>query len=341
VSRRISIAPMMDRTDRHFRFVLRAISQRVTLFTEMITAQAILRGDRQLLLAQGPTAGPVALQLGGDDPVMLAEAAAIGQEWGYSEINLNCGCPSDRVVSGSFGAVLMRTPERVASAVRAMQAAVSVPVSVKHRIGVDELDSFDHMQGFVRTIADVGCTRFSVHARKAWLTGLSPKENRTVPPLRYDEVYRLKAENPSLWIEINGGILDLERAADHLERVDGVMIGRAACDDPYLLVDVDRRFYADDHPLPTREDVVRAVVDYLGRHDLGRGFRPHHALRHLLDLYNGQPGARRWRRLLTEGMARGTDAGQLLGETLAAREARSAAGGLPVSYRPQGPPGDG
>lgn len=316
--RRLSVAPMMDYTDRHLRYQLRLISRRATLFTEMVTTGAVLRGDRQMLLGFSPDEHPVALQLGGDDPGALAECAAIAEEWGYDEVNLNCGCPSDRVVSGSFGASLMRTPAKVADALAAMARATKLPVSVKHRIGVDDLDAYEHMETFVRTVADAGCTRFTVHARKAWLQGLSPHQNRTIPPLRYDDVYRLKEAYPHLWIEINGGITSLDAADEHLRRVDSVMIGRWFMDDPFGLADVDRRLYGDDHALPTREEVARKMADYAAQ-DLGPGFKPRHALRHLLPLFNGLPGARAWRRTLTEGMTAGVPPRELVEGALAPR----------------------
>ncbi len=316
--RRLSVAPMMDYTDRHLRYQLRLISKHVTLFTEMVTTGAVLRGDRRMLLEHAQEEHPVALQLGGDDAGALAECAAIAEEWGYDEVNLNCGCPSDRVVSGAFGASLMRTPAKVADALAAMAKATKLPVSVKHRIGVDDLDSYEHMDGFVRTVADAGCTRFTVHARKAWLQGLSPHQNRTIPPLRYEDVYRLKAAYPHLWIEINGGITSLDAAEAHLGRVDSVMIGRWFMDDPFGLADVDSRIYGDPTPPPTREEVARKMADYATQ-DLGPGFKPRHALRHLLPLFNGLPGARIWRRTLTEGMTAGVPPRELVEDALTRR----------------------
>ena len=224
----ISIAPMMDRTDRHYRYFMRQITPGTLFYTEMVTAQAILHGDRQRLLGFTPAEKPLVLQVGGDDPTSLATCARLAAEFGYDGINLNVGCPSDRVRSGNFGACLMYQPERVATAVAAMVAASPLPVSVKHRIGVDDRDRYEDMADFVSTVAAAGCRHFTVHARKAWLQGLSPKDNRTIPPLRYGDVYRLKQEFPHLWIEINGGITQLPEVQDHLKRVDGAMIGRAA-----------------------------------------------------------------------------------------------------------------
>ncbi|MDX1387987.1 MAG: tRNA dihydrouridine(20/20a) synthase DusA, partial [Acidobacteriota bacterium] len=238
----LSVAPMMDRTDRHYRRFVREITRRTLLYTEMITTGAVLQGDRDFLLGFSPEERPLALQLGGDDPEALSECARIAEDRGYDEVNLNVGCPSDRVRQGRFGACLMAEPERVADAVAAMREATSVPVTVKHRIGIDDLDRYEDMALFVRTVAGAGCDRFSVHARKAVLGGLSPKANRTVPPLRYEDVHRLKREHPGLRIEINGGIASLEEVRRQLEFVDGVMIGRAAYDDPFLLSTVDRDF---------------------------------------------------------------------------------------------------
>ncbi|RVU48587.1 tRNA dihydrouridine(20/20a) synthase DusA [Lujinxingia sediminis] len=295
----ISIAPMMKRTDRHFRFFMRLISRRTLLYTEMVTTGAILHGDRDQHLRFDDSEHPISLQLGGDDPNELAQCARIARDWGYDEVNLNVGCPSDRVQNGNFGACLMKTPETVARAVEAMREAVDIEVTVKHRIGVDELDDYAHMQRFVDTVAAAGCTRFSVHARKAWLQGLSPKENRNVPPLRYPEVWRLKEERPELTIEINGGILTMDQAAEHLEHVDAVMIGRAAYDNPYQFSDVDRRFYGEQSAPRTRHEVARAMYPYIERH-LSQGGKLSHISGHLLQLFAGQPGARRYRRHLSE-----------------------------------------
>jgi len=297
----LSIAPMMDRTNRHYRFVMRQITRKTLLYTEMITTGAILFGDQEQHLGFDPEEHPLALQLGGDDPKALAECAKIAEGRGYDEINLNVGCPSDRVQKGSFGACLMRTPHVVAAAVQAMRAAVSVPVTVKHRIGVDELDAYDDMARFVGIVAEAGADRFSIHARKAWLQGLSPKQNRNIPPLRYDDVYRLKHQFSHLPIEINGGILTLDDAADHLQHVDAVMIGRAAVDTPWIFADADRRIFDVPAQSPSREEVIAAVADYAGRWRGRPRHKPHHITRHLLTLFAGQPGTRAWKRTLTEG----------------------------------------
>ncbi len=299
----ISIAPMMERTDRHYRYFMRQLTRHTLLYTEMVTVPAILHGDRDKLLGFSPEEKPLALQVGGDDPATLATCARIAAEWGYDEINLNVGCPSSRVQSGNFGACLMLDPERVAQAVGAMQAAVRIPVTVKHRIGVDERDRYGDLATFVRTVAQAGCQRFSVHARKAWLQGLSPKENRTVPPLRYDDVYRLKREFPDWVIEINGGITDFEQAHAHLQQVDAVMIGRAAYENPYLFATADRDFFGvaagEETRPPTRQDVVAALLPYIDTW-VQRGTRLPSLTRHLLSLFNGQPGTKAWKRYLSE-----------------------------------------
>ena len=308
LSRRLSVAPMMDWTDRHERFFLRLVSRRVLLYTEMITAQAILHGDRARLLAFHPAEHPVALQLGGSDPAMLAEAARIGAATGYDEINLNVGCPSERVQTGRFGACLMLEPELVRDCVAAMRAAVAVPVTVKHRIGVDETDSYEALCRFVTTVAESGCTSFTVHARKAWLTGLSPKENREIPPLTYDTVYRLKNDFPQLEIILNGGVKTLADAEAHLAprdglALDGVMIGRAAYETPYMLAEADRRIFGEDTRAPTRREILTAFMAYVAV-ELAAGSPLRHMTRHILGLFQGVPGARAWRRILTEGAAK-------------------------------------
>lgn len=295
----LSVAPMMDRTDRHFRYFMRCITRRTLLYTEMVTTAAIIHGDREKLLGFSPEEHPISLQLGGDNPQELAQCARIAEEWGYDEVNLNVGCPSDRVQSGNFGACLMAQPERVADCVATMRAAVSIPVTVKHRIGIDERDRYEDMVDFVGTVAEAGCRHFSVHARKAWLKGLSPKENRDVPPLRYADVYRLKQEFPHLWIEINGGILTLDQAEAHLNQVDAVMIGRAAYDNPYLFAESDRRFFGDAAPPLSRPEVVEAMLPYID-HWTGNGVKLSSITRHMLLLFAGQPGSRTWKRHVTE-----------------------------------------
>ena len=295
----VSVAPMMDYTDRHFRYFLRQISRRVLLYTEMITCAAIVHGDCQKLLGYSPAEHPLSLQLGGDDPQQLALCAEIGQDWGYDEINLNVGCPSDRVQNGHFGACLMAQPELVAECVAAMQARVKIPVTVKHRIGIDHRDRYEDLAEFVQTVAAGGCQRFTVHARKAWLQGLSPKENRTVPPLQYETVYRLKQDFPELMIEINGGITTLEQTQSHLKRVDAVMIGRAAYEDPYLFATVDQAIYGDIKEPISRQEIVQKMLPYIDQW-LSQGGRLHNVTRHLLTLFKGQPGTKGWKRHLSE-----------------------------------------
>ncbi|WP_036482098.1 tRNA dihydrouridine(20/20a) synthase DusA [Myxosarcina sp. GI1] len=295
----LSIAPMMDRTDRHFRYLIRLITRRTVLYTEMITTAAITHGDRHKLLDFSTEEKPLVLQLGGDNPQELAECAKIGADWGYDAINLNVGCPSSRVQNGNFGACLMAKPELVAAGVAAMQKATNIPVTVKHRIGIDERDRYEDMKEFVRIVSEAGCQHFSVHARKAWLQGLSPKENRDVPPLRYEDVYRLKQEFPQLFIEINGGITTMAQIKEHLQSVDGVMVGRAAYDNPYLFVTADRDIYGENTKIPTRHQVVEAMLPYIDR-CLSQGVRLNSITRHMLQLFAGQPGTKAWKRYLSE-----------------------------------------
>ncbi|ANV83569.1 tRNA dihydrouridine synthase DusA [Picosynechococcus sp. PCC 7003] len=304
----LSVAPMMDRTDRHFRYLMRQISRRTLLYTEMITTQAIIHGDRPKLLDFDAAEHPISLQLGGDNPKELAECAKVGEDWGYDEINLNVGCPSPRVQQGNFGACLMTQPELVADCVAAMQAAVSIPVTVKHRIGVDDQDSYADLCRFIEIVSQTGCDRFSVHARKAWLQGLSPKENRTVPPLRYEDVYRLKQDFPHLWIEINGGITELAQIKAHLTQVDAVMVGRAAYDNPYLFATVDRDIYGEAVQPKSRHEIVESMLPYIER-STKAGVKLHSISRHMLSLFLGQPGTKAWKRFITEE-GRGTTVGR-------------------------------
>jgi tRNA-dihydrouridine synthase A len=278
--------------------MMRGISRHALLYTEMVTVGAVLHGDRERLLGFDEDERPLSLQLGGDDPQTLAQCARIAEGLGFDEINLNVGCPSDRVQSGRFGACLMGDPERVAEAVGAMRAASSKPITVKHRIGIDERDSYEDLERFVETVASSGCDRFSVHARKAWLTGLSPKENRDIPPLRYEDVYRLKASHPGLVIEINGGVRTLEEARQHLGRVDAVMVGRAAFDDPFAWAAADGELFASDSAAPTRREVIERMIEYAERAAEAGVFLSHVA-RPMLGLISAKPGARTWRRHLT------------------------------------------
>lgn len=299
LDRRFSVAPMLDWTDRHCRYFLRLLSRHTLLYTEMVTTGALLHGDVARHLIFDESEHPVAVQLGGSEPAELAQCARLAEEFGYDEVNLNVGCPSDRVQSGAFGACLMAEPQRVADGVAAMRDAVSIPVTVKHRIGIDARDSYPELVDFVGTVAEAGCEAFIVHARKAWLSGLSPKENRDVPPLRYGVVGQLKRDFPDQAFILNGGILDLDSAQQHLQTVDGVMLGRAAYHDPYLLADVDRRIFADPHPIPSRAEVVEAFIPYVEA-QLAAGRRLNNLTRHILGLFQGVPGARHWRRYLSE-----------------------------------------
>jgi tRNA-dihydrouridine synthase A len=304
LSRRLSVAPMMDWTDRHDRFFLRLIAPRALLYTEMVTTGAIKHGDRQRLLGFNPEEQPLALQLGGSDPAELASSAKIGEQWGYSEINLNVGCPSDRVQSGRFGACLMADPTLVAECVGAMRAAVDVDVTVKHRIGIDGRESYDQLADFVGTVAEAGCASFTVHARIAILAGLSPKENRDIPPLKYDWVYRLKRDFPQLEITINGGIKTGEAISEHLAHTDGVMIGREAYHNPWFMVEAEERTFGPCPDLPeNREAVVERLIPYIER-ETAAGTPLSAISRHILGLFAGLPGGRAWRRHLSENAFR-------------------------------------
>lgn len=295
---KLSVAPMMDWTDRHCRFFHRLMTRRALLYTEMVAAEAVIHGDRERLLGFSAEEHPLALQLGGSDPALLAQAAQIGEDFGYDEINMNVGCPSDRVQSGRFGACLMAEPALVGDCVAAMKAAVSVPVTLKCRIGIDDQDPEEALFTFADAAVSAGVDTLAVHARKAWLKGLSPKDNRTIPPLDYGIVYRLKAAHPDIPVIINGGIATLDEADAHLERVDGVMLGRAAYRDPWLLADVDRRFFGDTDPISDRAEVMAAMRPYIAEM-LGGGVRLNAIARHMLGLYAGMPGARAFRRIMT------------------------------------------
>jgi tRNA-dihydrouridine synthase A len=296
---RFSVAPMMDWTDRHCRYFHRLLTQQARLYTEMVTTGAVLHGRREDLLQFDQTEHPVALQLGGSDPDALARSAEIGARRGYDEINLNCGCPSDRVQEGRFGACLMLEPDRVAASVKAMRAACEVPVTVKCRIGVDQSEDYTFLRHFVEAVAAAGCEVFIVHARKAWLSGLSPKENREIPPLHYDTVYRLKQDYPQLSVVINGGVQTLDECETHLAHVDGVMLGRAAYENPYLIAAIGQRLFGSATPLPTREQILRSLRPYIER-ELAAGSRLSHITRHILGLYRNQPGGKIFRRILSQ-----------------------------------------
>jgi tRNA-dihydrouridine synthase A len=298
LKRTLSIAPMMECTDRHYRYFMRLISRHTLLYTEMVTQDAIIHGDRQKLLGFDPCESPLALQVGGSDPKKLADCSRIAEQWGYDEINLNVGCPSDRVQAGRFGACLMKEPALVVDCLSAMRAAVNIPVTIKTRIGVDEQDSYEALCEFIRAVAKSGVQILIVHARKAWLKGLSPRQNREVPPLRYDIVYQLKKDFPDLSIVINGGIDTLSAVDEHLLHVDGAMLGRAAYNDPYLLATVDENYYQDNAAIRTREQIVEEMIPYIDQH-LARGGRLHQITRHMVGLYHGMDGARVWRRWLS------------------------------------------
>ena len=303
---------MMECTDRHFRYLVRLISRRILLYTEMITTGALVHGDRDRFLQYHPLEQPIAIQLGGSDPAELAESAKIAADYGYSEINLNVGCPSGRVQEGRIGACLMADPDRVAAGVAAMRSNCSVPVSVKTRIGIDSQDSYEFLANFVEKVRDAGCRKFVIHARKAILTGLSPKDNRKVPPLRYNRVFRLKQDYPELEIVINGGICSLDQAEEHLSRVDGVMIGREGYKNPYLFSELDRRIYGDDREVRSRAEVLSEYLPYV-QQQLDQGLLLSGITRHMLGLFHARPRAREWRRTLCElGRARHVDAGVIM-----------------------------
>jgi len=304
---RISVAPMMDWTDRHCRYFLRRLSRHVLLYTEMVTTDAILRGNREKLLRFDISEHPVALQLGGADIDDLAECARIGADWGYDEINLNVGCPSDRVQSGRFGACLMLEPDLVARCVEAMAAATDLPVTVKSRIGVDDQDEWPTLSEFAEKIVNAGASRHIVHARKAILNGLSPKQNREIPPLRYDLVYRLKAQTASMPIILNGGVTTHDEIGAHLPRVDGVMLGRAAYQNPGILTTVDRSYFDPAAEIRTQENAVYEMLPYIEK-ETTDGVPLRAILRHMMGLFHGVPGARVWRRYLSENAHRNESA---------------------------------
>ncbi len=312
---------MMDWTDRHDRYFLRLISRYALLYTEMVTTGAILHGERARFLAFDPAEQPIGLQLGGSEPEALSQAAKAGENFGYQEINLNVGCPSDRVQRGRFGACLMEEPELVADCISAMQDGVAIPVTVKCRIGVDDRDNYEDLAEFVECVAARGCRTFVIHARKAWLSGLSPKENREIPPLDYARVFRLKRDFPDLEIIINGGITDLDQADEHLsEGVDGVMLGRAAYQNPYILAEVDQRFFGAKEEAPSREEVALAFADY-AREQMDEGVPLKSMTRHILGLFNGLPGARAWRRHLSEEAHKPGASAEIIADALEERQA--------------------
>jgi tRNA-dihydrouridine synthase A len=297
---RVSVAPMMDWTDRHCRYFHRLLSKQALLYTEMVTTGALLHGDVPRHLRFNAEEHPLALQLGGSEPADLARCAKLGQEWGYDEININCGCPSERVQRGAFGACLMNEAPLVADCVKAMVDVVDIPVTVKHRIGIDKTESYDFVRDFVGQVSEAGCKVFIVHARNAWLKGLSPKENREVPPLRYELVYQLKRDFPHLTIAINGGITTSAQVADHLGQVDGVMLGREAYHNPWWLSEWDESFYGAAPSEATRESIEENMVAYMDREAALHGTPWYGIARHMLGLRHGQPGARRWRQVWSD-----------------------------------------
>ncbi|RYF76715.1 MAG: tRNA dihydrouridine(20/20a) synthase DusA [Comamonadaceae bacterium] len=299
-SMRVSVAPMMDWTDRHCRYFHRLLTRRALLYTEMVTTGALVHGDVPRHLRFNDEEHPVALQLGGSEPADLAHCARLGETWGYDEINLNCGCPSERVQRGAFGACLMAEPSLVADCVKAMVDAVSVPVTVKHRIGIDRDESYEFVRDFVGTVSEAGCSTFIVHARNAWLKGLSPKQNREVPPLRYELVHRLKQDFPSLRFSINGGFTADAEVRSQLELLDGVMVGREAYHNPWWMAGWDKSFFGEPAGTSTREAVEQAMCDYMAREAAEHGTPWSNIARHMLGLRHGQPGARRWRQVWSD-----------------------------------------
>ena len=297
---RVSVAPMMDWTDRHCRYFHRLLSRHALLYTEMVTTGALVHGDVPRHLDFNPEEHPVALQLGGSDPADLAHGARLGQQWGYQEINLNCGCPSERVQRGAFGACLMSEPQLVADCVKAMVDVVDVPVTVKHRIGIDKIERYGFVRDFVGTVSEAGCQVFIVHARNAWLQGLSPKENREIPPLRYELVHQLKRDFPHLTIAINGGFTTNAQVREQLDVLDGVMLGREAYHNPWLLASWDEELYGAQPQTMSREDVEARMCDYMVREAAARGTPWSNIARHMLGLRNGLPGARRWRQVWSD-----------------------------------------
>jgi tRNA-dihydrouridine synthase A len=316
LDRTLTVAPMMDWTDRHCRYFHRLLAPSALLYTEMVTTGAIIHGDADRFLAYNPEEQPLALQLGGSDPTDLAACAKMAQQRGFNEINLNVGCPSDRVQRGRFGACLMLEPELVRDCMSAMRAAVDIPVTIKTRLGVDDRYSYEYMSDFVGRVAESGCTVFIMHARKALLAGLSPKQNRDIPPLHYDWVYRLKQESPELQVVINGGIDSFDSVKNHLEHVDGVMLGRAAYHTPWLLAECQQQLF-DQQTIKTREDIIESMNVYLER-QVSSGVAVKHISRHLLGLFQGLPGARAWRRFLSENAYRDDNNTELLNQALSA-----------------------
>lgn len=315
IDRRLSIAPMMDHTDKHFRYFMRLLSKHAVLYTEMITTGALIHGDRKRFLDFNQIEHPLAIQLGGNNPVDLAECAHIAESEGYDEVNLNIGCPSDRVQNGQFGACLMSNTELVSDCVNKIQSTVKVPVTVKTRIGIDDQDSYEFLENFIETVSEAGCNTFIIHARKAILSGLSPKQNREIPPLNYERVHKIKQQFPSLNITINGGFTELAQIKSQLDHVDGVMVGRAAYQNPFMLVRADKLLYEADSPLQTREEILGKFKDYAVE-QIDRGFNIKSLTRHIIGLYQGQSGARQYRRMLSDAIPKNINAFQFLDKVI-------------------------
>lgn len=297
IRHKFCVAPMMDKTDRHCRYFHRLMSKRAFLYTEMLHSNAVIRGNKELLLKYNPKEHPLALQLGGSDPGLLGEASAISEEFGYTEVNLNVGCPSSKVQKGKFGAVLMKEPKLVASCINKMKKSTNIPVTVKCRIGVDNMNTDQHLDHFVEEVSSAGCDTFIIHARKAWLSGLSPKDNREIPPLDYQRVYKLKDSFPNINFVINGGIKSINESIKHLQYVDGVMIGREAYDNPLLLTEVDSSIFYEEKAVISRSDILRKLFPYL-KEEVEQGTKISHITRHLMGLFRGFNGAKNLRKLL-------------------------------------------
>ena len=297
IRHKFCVAPMMDKTDRHCRYFHRLMSKRAFLYTEMLHSNAVIRGNKELLLKYNPKEHPLALQLGGSDPGQLGEASAISEEFGYTEVNLNVGCPSSKVQKGKFGAVLMKEPKLVASCINKMKKSTNIPVTVKCRIGVDNMNTDKHLDHFVEEVSSAGCDTFIIHARKAWLSGLSPKDNREIPPLDYQRVYKLKDSFPNINFVINGGIKSINESIKHLQYVDGVMIGREVYDNPLLLTEVDSSIFYEEKAVISRSDILRKIFPYL-KEEVEQGTKISHITRHLIGLFRGFNGAKNLRKLL-------------------------------------------
>ncbi len=311
----LSIAPMMDWTDRHYRYFMRQITKKTLLYTEMVNMGAVLRGERNRILGFSEIEKPLVLQLGGDNPELLGECARIAEEWGYDEVNLNVGCPSERVQQGNFGACLMATPGLVADCVNSMQEKVKIPITVKNRIGINGKESYEDLAEFVNIVSEAGCKKFIVHSRIAILQGLSPKENRTVPPLRYQDVYQLKKDFPDIIIEINGGIKWLEEAKEHLKLVDGVMIGRSAYENPYLFAGVDNLFFAEKTEISSRREIIENMISYIDK-SLKENTPMNYILVHMLGLFNNKNGSKIWKRFISENMHKKNRGTEILSEVI-------------------------